>query len=121
MQLVHVVNCVGKTNCVDCWPYKWLTVWQLVLAVTAAMVGTAGLLWLRLELMHRLEGKQVVSCGWVQQRLVPAFLQVRATEGHTPPCSRAQVRPGVLDDENTALRVMMEQQQQNKEAAAAQT
>jgi hypothetical protein len=47
MQLVHLSECFGATNCVDCWPYKALEVYQIVLIVCAFCLVVLGMLGVR--------------------------------------------------------------------------
>lgn len=40
-------NCYGETNCVDCWPYEVLEIYQIVLIVCAFLLSVIAILGIR--------------------------------------------------------------------------
>lgn len=57
LQVVHVNQCFGATNCVDCWPYEPLEVYQIVLIVCAFCSVVLGLLGARAYYIYRVDLK----------------------------------------------------------------
>uniref|UniRef100_A0A7S3QRF9 Transmembrane protein n=1 Tax=Dunaliella tertiolecta TaxID=3047 RepID=A0A7S3QRF9_DUNTE len=81
VDVVHMIHCYGETNCVDCWPYEVLEVYQIVLIVCAFCLSV------------------IVILG-VRAYMVMSVANLNKT-----------LRPGYLNDEGTIERLIREQEE----------